>query len=138
MEGRDKKHSQLSIFVLDHKPTTPAHREWTTDWVQLPFRSSQSQLSYMILFVLVQNQNLGGSVKLYQKFNITDTAEHAAPCSESPYGKCKSLQMAVSAPLPDTWSSTPLWSIRVALTLLVAGSKLVTDSIAGCFFPRYS
>lgn len=41
-------------------------------------------------------------------------------------------------PSPETWSSTPLWSIKVALTLLVTGSKLVTDSIAGCFFPMYS
>lgn len=39
---------------------------------------------------------------------------------------------------PASLSSTPLWSMSVALTRLLKGSKAVMLSIAGCFFPRYS
>lgn len=46
----------------------------------------------------LETSKLGGSVQLYQHINITDTAQHAAPCSETPSDDSKSLPRATSPP----------------------------------------
>lgn len=52
---------------------------------------------------------------------------------------CKSKTFTgVAYSLPAKCTSTPLWSIMVALTLLLTTWKPVTLSMAGCFFPWYS